>query len=362
LGFDGRVNADSVARVTDRKANELARHRLQAGNLVLPRRGEINKRALMTDLEEGWLCGTGCIKVALQGNELLPKYLYYYLGLHTTVRWLEQHAVGTTMLNLSASIVRSLPVQLPPIEAQERIASILSAYDDLIENNKRRIQLLEQAARLLYQEWFVRLRFPGYEQTRIVDGVPEGWEWTQLGNVAAVNKEQLSERFHGVINYVDISSVSSGTINEIQRFDFEDAPGRARRVLHHGDIVWSCVRPNRRSYAVIWNPQQNMIASTGFAVLSPILLPTSYLYYATTIDSFVGYLVNRTRGAAYPAVLAIDFENAAILKPNDRISEDFDKIVSPMIAQKANLDLQNQRLRQARDLLLPKLMTGEIEV
>ena len=92
--------------------------------------------------------------------------------------------------------------------------------------------------------------------------------------------------------------VSPGQINETSILNFADAPSRARRVLRHGDIIWSCVRPNRRSHAIIWQPRPNLIASTGFAVLSPTSVPTSFLYCATTAPNFVGYLENHARGAA----------------------------------------------------------------
>jgi type I restriction enzyme S subunit len=100
------------------------------------------------------------VPVELNGEYLLPEFLYYMEQGHV-VRWLEQHAVGTTMLNLNTEIVAGLPVRYPAVDTQRRIADTLSAYDDLIENNRRRMALLEEAARQLYREWFVRLRFPG---------------------------------------------------------------------------------------------------------------------------------------------------------------------------------------------------------
>ncbi len=171
---DARVDADSVARVSDETASRLGRHRLRPRTIVLPRRGDISKRAFVREDQIGWLCGTGCLQIALDGNRLLPEFLYYYMEGQEVVRWLEQHAIGTTMLNLSATIVADLPLSYPTLGTQHRIATILSAYDDLIENNRRRMSLLEEAARQLYREWFVRLRFPGHEHTRITNGVPEG--------------------------------------------------------------------------------------------------------------------------------------------------------------------------------------------
>jgi type I restriction enzyme S subunit len=246
------------------------------------------------------------------------------------------------------------------LACQRSIGETLLAYDDLMENNRRRMKLLEDSARHLYQEWFVRLRFPGHEHARIVKGVPEGWERKPLGKIAEVNRATLPSGFDGEIEYIDIASVVPGQITEMTTYEFRDAPSRARRIVSHGDIIWSCVRPNRRSHAVIWNPPENLIASTGFAVITPTQVPTSFLYFATTTDDFVGYLENNARGAAYPAVLTKDFEQAQIVVPPKLLLTAFDEVVAPTFSQAQNLRKQNQKLKSARDMLLPRLMSGEI--
>jgi len=222
--------------------------------------------------------------------------------------------------------------------------------------------LMEEAARQLYREWFVRLRFPGHEHALIINGVPEGWERRRLSDVAEVNRESLPGGYDGEIEYIDISSVTPGSINDTTRYDFIDAPSRARRVVQHGDIIWSCVRPNRRSYAVIWQPAPNLIASTGFAVITPVAVPTAFLLQVTTTDAFVGYLENHARGAAYPAVVAADFERAEVLIPRSALVRAFNEQAEPLLSQVHTLWLQNARLRTARDLLLPRLMSGKIAV
>src|ERR1035441_5540575 len=150
--------------------------------------------------------------------------------------------------------------------------------------------LLEDAARLRYQEWFVRLQFPGREHTRITKGVPEGWDKKRLDAVAEVNRATLPGSFDGEIEYVDIASVAPGQITDTTTVEFRDAPSRARRVVQHGDIIWSCVRQTRRSHAVIWKPAENLIVSTGFAVITPTAAPATFIYFATTTNEFVGYL------------------------------------------------------------------------
>ncbi|MBL8853994.1 MAG: restriction endonuclease subunit S [Planctomycetaceae bacterium] len=296
-------------------------------------------------------------------KKIEPRYLHYYF---LTPRWraVAGSAVinGATVDRISLTLVRNLPVQLPSLRQQRRIVDILSAYDDLIENNRRRMALLEESARLLYQEWFVRLRFPGHEHVRITNGVPEGWTRESLCEVAEVNRASIGGSFDGEIDYIDIAAVTPGQINETTHYDFKEAPSRARRIVQHGDIIWSCVRPNRKSHAVIWRPSPSLIASTGFAVITPVRVPTSYLLQATTTPDFVGYLENHAKGAAYPAVVAGDFERALVLVPSKAILDVFNDFAEPLFEQLHFLKQQNLKLRAARDLLLPRLMSGEVAV
>jgi type I restriction enzyme, S subunit len=283
-----------------------------------------------------------------------------YLFDATIQRRVQQFTQGAAQDNLSQEKLLSIEFEVPEVDYQRRVADILAAYDLLIDNNLRRITLLEDAAQHVFNEWFVRLRFPGHEHAGITKGVPDGWEIRRLASVAEINKVSLNGSYDGVIDYIDISSVTTGSINEIARYDFREAPSRARRVVKHGDIIWSCVRPNRKSYAVIWQPASTLIASTGFAVITPTALPTTFLLQATTTDAFVGYLENRARGVAYPAVLAGDFERADILVPTETVVEAFNDIAEPLLAQVHTLQLQNDKLRAARNQLLPRLMSGQI--
>lgn len=248
-------------------------------------------------------------------------------------------------------------------QAEISISRILSAYDDLIENNLQRIRLLEELAQRTYEEWFVKFRVKG--EVLPIDpetGLPEGWVIMRLHEVSKINSKNLSKNPGHPIRYVDISSVSTNRIETIEELSFDNAPGRARRIVKHGDIIWSCVRPNRKSYALIWNPIPNLIVSTGFAVITPSTLPTSYLFEFLSSDTFVGHLSSLATGAAYPAVTARVFEDAPVPCPPKELILDFDKFWEPIAELCSNLQTQNRLLKEARDILLPRLMNGEIEV
>lgn len=193
--------------------------------------------------------------------------------------------------------------------------------------------------------------------------LPEGWEITKLSKIADVNSTSIKRGNEPEeISYVDIASVSTGKIDLIQPMKFPDAPGRARRIVQHGDVIWSTVRPNRKSYSLIINPPQNMIVSTGFAVLRAKSVPFSYLYLATTTDDFAGYLTNHAIGSAYPAVNSSDFEDAEIILPPKDLLNRFDELATPMFLMREALLAKNANLRRTRDLLLPRLVGEEVRV
>ncbi|MDT0500319.1 restriction endonuclease subunit S [Halomonas sp. PAR7] len=275
--------------------------------------------------------------------------------------------VGVAQQHFNVSAAKNLTIYLPPLVTQRRIAAALSAYDDLIENNTRRIEILEEMARRLYEEWFVHFRFPGNEGVSFKESelgkIPEGWRIQELGDVYQINPEAIKPKSApDEIHYIDIASVSPGQIDKAETMQFANAPGRARRIVRSGDVLWSCVRPNRRSCAMVVEPRENTVASTGFAVLRARSVSKHYLYQHVRADQFVSYLVNRATGAAYPAVKAADFKEAKIIVPQRDILSDFDKAVAPMRSLIHRLDRKNANLRAQRDLLLPKLVSGEIDV
>ena len=290
-----------------------------------------------------------------------PRYIGYYLRTPKFRGQFMAFSTMTTRASLANNDLLNMEVELPTMEIQHRIATILSRYDSLIENYQKQIKLLEEAAQRLYKEWFVDLRFPGHENTKIVDGVPEGWEKKKVGEVCDINKTNIPKEYkYDYIRYTDLGNVREGTIQESVRYDYGQEPGRAKRIAKDGDTIWGMVRPNLKSFALVQNPQPYDVYSTGFAVLSPVAVPFTFLYCALTTDAFVGYLVNCTNGAAYPAVKAEHFKNAEIIIPHEKLLESFHHISKPIFRKIKSLSAQIRLLSEARDRLLPKLMNGEI--
>jgi type I restriction enzyme S subunit len=367
IGF-GEIREEKLEFIAEETVQRLSSHLLEPGDIVFGRKGAVERHAFINPKYTRWFQGSDCLRLRVKSPSVDSRFLsYYFLTEHHKQWMINQCSHGATMASLNQAIISRIPLLLPSIHTQRKIISILSAYDDLIENNTRRIEILEEMARSLYREWFVNFRFPGHEQVKMVDSelglIPEGWEIKKLGEVADINKASIKtgDAPEG-INYIDISSVSTGKIDKIEPITFSKASSRARRIVKHGDIIWATVRPNRKSYSLILNPIQDLIVSTGFAVITGRKAPYTYLYQTLTTDDFVGYLTNNATGSAYPAVNTGDFKNADVLIPRSELMDEFQNIVADIFNEKDNFLRKNANLRQTRDLLLPKIISGNINL
>ena len=353
---NGQVNTKTVARVPEATADRLSRHKIRAYGIVLPRRGSITKRAFIRPDQEGWLCGTGCIKIETTGRRIWPKYLYYYMGTMESVDWLEKNAVGSTMLNLSAKIVLRFPLACPDIEVQRQIASTLSAYDDLIENNRQRIALLEEAARLLYRVWFVHFRFPGNEHIKIIDGLPEGWTRRTLVELAEVVMGQSPKSqfyneagdglpFHQGVSDYGFRFVSHRTYSTA-----------VTKLAEAGDILVSVRAPVGR----INITRDNIVLGRGLAAVRSRTEHQSFLFYALKSHFYAEDIIGT--GAIYAATNKKELESQTLIEPHRVVLAEFKEQAEEIDQYITNLTSQNQKLAHARDLLLPRMMNGEITV
>ncbi len=358
---NGRVSVESVARVSEETVNRLRRHKLKPRTIVLPRRGEVTKRAFIKPEQEGWLCGTGCLKIELGGRELVPEYLYYFMEQDQVVRWLEQHAVGTTMLNLSAGIVAELPIRYPGVEDQNTIASTLSAYDELIENNRRRMELLEQAARLLYREWFVRFRFPGHEHTRFTNGIPEGWEKNVLGDICSdIRETVLPEELEPDTPYIGLEHMPRRSVSLTEWGQAQTVTSTKHR-FKAGDILFGKIRPYFHKVGIAFT---DGVASSDAIVIRPNSKEIrSLLLMTVSSDQFIAEASQTMReGSKMPRADWKLMKQYPMALPPQGLLERFAEIATAITDQLRNLCFQNQKLRAARHLLLPRLMSGEIAV
>lgn len=365
---DGHLELSDIRHIAEEDYSKWTRRvEPKAGDIVFTYEATLNRYAIIPNGFRGCL-GRRMALIRTDPKKVDTRFLFYHFFSPAWRQIITKNTLtGSTVDRIPLSTFPNFPVAVPALPEQRRIASILSAYDDLIENSQRRIRILESMARALYREWFVKFRFPGHENHRMVESalgkIPEGWGVRKLGDVAEVNRAQINARSAPEeLHYIDISSVSPGQIDSITTYAFANAPGRARRIVQHGDVLWSCVRPNRRSHTLVVHPERDTIASTGFAVLTAVKVPFTFLYFATTTDDFVAYLTNNATGAAYPAVTAPTFEKADLLVPSPALLTKFGDATIPMAEERHTLQRQIQNLRRTRDLLLPRLLSGQIHV
>lgn len=360
----GFIDSKTVRYVSEATFEQWTRRsKPQYGDVILTREAPVGEVGRCTfDETEQIFLGQRLFQYRPDPALLDWNFLAYALQSPQLQSKLHGISFGATVPHIKVGDAEHLEIPCPSLETQKAIGEVLATYDDLIENNQRRIALIEESARLLYREWFVRFRHPGHEGTTS-SGVPVGWATVPLREVAAVNRASLGTKdAPGQIRYVDIASVSTGVVTEFKKMHYLEAPGRARRLVQHGDVIWSCVRPNLRSFALLWEPGEDVVVSTGFAVLSAKQVPFSYLYLATTTDEFVSHLSNVATGAAYPAVSGKDFEAAPLLLPSLDVLQDFDERSLPLLELTSNLAGQNVELLEARNSWLPRLVSGEIAV
>ncbi len=306
-----------------------------------------------------WPLNTTLYVKDFKGND--PRYVYYFLQtLH-----LEQFNAGAGVPTLNQNHLHSLKLLVHSKERQKEVASILSTYDTLIENNTKRISLLEKMAENLYKEWFVRFRFPGYEKVEMESGLPKGWRYFRIEELCDVNKRTINvTKAPKEIIYLDTGSITCGRISELESIPFVDAPSRARRLVKHNSIVYSTVRPNLQHYGILKDPPSNMVVSTGFVVLDCKYDIANIIYLALAHPSVYKYcsLIADCAVATYPSIKPKEIGRISIALPPMEVAVKWNDNLECLYRGVQNLQHQNTLLARQRDLLLPRLMSGKLEV
>lgn len=289
--------------------------------------------------------------------------LHYWYYLLKTLS-LRSYAGGAAQPLLTHGILSDVKTKYhSDFHQQIAIASILSAYDDLKENNNRRIKLLEESARLLYQEWFIRLRFPGYEHTRIVDGVPEGWEKVLVSEAIEINpKTLLSDADeHWWVEMADLP-INSMVIQNVTKRD-----GRSGSKFRNGDTLFAritpCLENGKTGFVNFMEEGEVGRGSTEFIVLRSKRLTPEFVYCLSRTYDFRENAIKSMIGASgRQRVQESCFEKFLVLVPTQLLLTLFKESAEPLFQQTKVLHSQNQKLKAARDILLPRLMSGEIAV
>ena len=352
------------------ESHETGRYGLRYGDIVMCEGGEPGRCAIWKDEQPGMMIQKALHRIRARAG-LDNRFLYYSLLHKGRTGGFAPLFTGATIKHLPGQNLAKIEVALPPLPVQERVADALSAYDDLIENNRRRIRLLEQSARLLYEEWFVHFRFPGHENVRITNGVPDGWKYRTVGEESNL-KRGLSYRSTELVEsggkpFVNLKCIARHggfRLDGLKKFAGEHKDGQ---IVSAGDIVVALTDMTRERY-VVAHAARVPAAMGGDAVFS---MDTVKVTPAATINkSWFYYFLRYSRFSMAVRELATG-TNVLHLKPKQiaeygfrcpprPLQEHFDEITSHVLSQQDNLEVQNCELMQARDLLLPRLMNGEI--
>ena len=358
--FNGTIDYANARQITEqafREANK--RTRLAPNDILITNSGTIGRMALVKDTPETYRTTFQKSVAIVKPNtaKVLPSYLYY--SLQNCVSDFINQSNGSAQKNLLLGTMRNFRLLLhEDLAEQERIASVLSSYDDLIENNRKQIKLLEEAAQRLYKEWFVDLRFPGYENTLLVNGLPEGWRKVAVNDIAdylngyAFKPEDWGSTGKPIIK---IKEMGEGVTSSTPRNKGAGIP--EKYVVKSGDIIFSW---SATLAAMIWDEEDGLLNQHLFKVTPNQGIAREYVLQAIlmTLDEFR----NLTTGSTMKHIQRGKLKEVFVNLPDRKTMEAYNEISYPcrelILKHKKGIVL----LTEARDRLLPKLMSGEMEI
>ena len=383
---DGGIVEEGIARIAQSDVDRLSQHKLQLGDIVFSRRGDVTKNALIRAHEIGWFCGTGCLKVRL-GNQSVAtaKFISHCLRQPEIKEWLVRHAVGATMPNLNTGILSAVPIFLPPLNVQQEIAALLGALDDRITLLRETNGTLEGIAQALFKSWFVDFDpVRAKQEGRAPEGmdeattalfpdsfeeleqglVPQGWRSASLADACEMNPQRKLKK--GVVaSYLDMASVPTAghcTDSVVQR---EMGSGSK---FQNGDTLLAritpCLENGKSAFVDFLDEGEIAWGSTEFLVLRPKApLPEYHAYLLCRHPAFREFAVQSMSGTSGRQRIQNDVLGRYCLAvPSESVASAFGSIVRPIQQKIADNHVQAQTLATLRDTLLPRLISGQLRL
>ena len=353
--INGRISHADLLYVSEDHVRRLKRHQVHEGNIMVARKGDVRKCVFITDNEDGWMTGSDCLKVALNEAVCFPKFIYYQLRSPFIGKWLETISIGATMPSLNTGLLSGIELVLPPYATQKRISDILSAYDDLIENNQKQIKLLEEAAQRLYKEWFIDLRFPGHESTPIVNGIPEGWKRQSIEDLAEyINGYAFKPEDWGPIGkpIIKIKELNEGITQDTPRNMGEGIPDKY--IVNRGDILFSW---SATLTAMIWDAEQGLLNQHLFKVIPHDEYSREFVLQSIlqSLDEFR----NLTTGATMKHIQRGKLKEVFVLVPNNTIMLQYLEASDPFRSKILLSKQMINALVEVRDRLLSDFFSNK---
>lgn len=340
----GSIDWEHTRFVTSETAERLLPGGLRRGDVLLTSEAPMGV-PVWVGADHAAVPGQRLFMLRANSDVIEPRFLYYSLKTQPFQAQLAGGATGTTVLGIRQPVLAQARLMLPSLRQQRAVAEVLGALDDKIAANERVAAGTDQLLAAVFE------RAAAAAGTTVVPVAQE----------ADVNPEVASPG-DGPLRYLDIAGVSVGDYEWPEQIQWSQAPGRARRRLRSGDVVWSSVRPNRRSHALVLDDQTDLVGSTGLAVLRARDVHWSYLYEATRRQAFTEWLMSSASGSAYPVVAPTLFKQAPLEMVPDTERAAFEKLAAPLRESVHKQRGENRRLAALRDALLPELMSGRLTV
>lgn len=366
---DGRLDISQIAYISEADFNKHFRDdskaltKIKPDDVIFSIIGTIGEPYLVNSRDRFGISSSVAI---LRPNKtvLFPKYLFYWIKNRIFQDALYAIKGGVAQGYVSLEMIKSLPLYYPTLSTQEKIASILSSYDNLIENNARRIEVLEQMVNLIYEEWFIKLRFPGHETVKIVDGMPEGWKKTNALEIMDVlsggtPKTSIPDFWDGDIPFfTPKDSTNTLYVLETEKSISEQGLSKCNSKLYSKDTIFITARGTVGKLNLAQVPMA--MNQSCYALVGKEPLTQYFLYCA--LDNAIDQFKSRAVGAVFDAIVRDTFKVIPFVVPSKNLIDAFTKIVTPIFKQIDNLIMRNRNLKKTRDLLLPKLISGKIDI
>ncbi|WP_293005548.1 restriction endonuclease subunit S [Nitrosomonas sp.] len=367
LPKNAKFSFEDLVFVTENKADAHHLNCAHPGDLVFTQRGTLGQIGLLPKNSpySRFLISQSQMKMTVDANRADSLYLYNYFRLPSTVAYIENHALQSGVPHINLGILKKLQVICPPLAVQKKIVATISAYDDLIENNQRRIALLEKMAEEIYREWFVRLRFPGHENVKNVKGIPEGWEIDRVDSIGKIvtGKTPSTDNpryFGGPYTFVKTPDMHGNIfiVETEERLSQNGLDSQPSQTIPRGSICVSCIGTGGivsiTTSECQTNQQINSVVVRNLSDLEWAFFTLRNLREAIQMFGATGAtMTNLSKGK---------FSSLKILRPNKSIVLKYHALVNPIFVQMENILQQTMILRSTRDLLLPRLISGKLSV
>ena len=363
---NGKINGSELVYISKDIHTKLSRYIVNTDDIVITIVGaSVGDVAYVTDEFEGVNLTENAVRLTQFDECVNAKYLMYILNSKKYWELMQHIAGGAAQPKLGIYKIQSIVVELPERKTQDRVVNILSTYDDLIENNQKQIKLLEEAAQRLYKEWFVDLRFPGYENTPIVDGVPEGWVSCSLNDVIHFNPKVTLDK-NRTKQFIPMSALSTSSM-VLDSGEYTTTLSNSGSKFQNEDTLLAritpCLENGKTAFVFGIDSDEGAVGSTEYIVMRSKKLNPYIVYLLARTDDFRQFAVNSMSGSDGRQRVQVDKLIAyPYLNPPQHLIEMFAKLAEPIFTQIYTKNKQNIELNKARDRLLPKLMSGELEV